>query len=88
MAAANQFLVIAITDRNIVLITARSFTSHPTKIFARLPLQTRLGPVNHRADWSHINCQAAFAMDIKTWVPLKAYGLVDAHDKSLSPGIT
>jgi hypothetical protein len=78
----SQWLLIAFTDRNIVIVTCWPLTVRPRSFFARLPLRTRLGPVEHRDAWSVINLKEAFG-DVDTWVPRRFYPYIDAHDKAL-----
>jgi hypothetical protein len=56
-------LVVAVTDRSIVLVRTSQFAEHPREVIARLPRQTRLGPFEGRG-WITVNGMRMWVRDV------------------------
>lgn len=56
-------VIVAVTDRAIVLVRASQFAEHPREVMARLPRQTQLGPFEGRG-WITLNGMHMWVRDV------------------------
>ena len=77
---AGDYYIFAVTDRAILVMKAGKFVpSKPKSLEARLPRQTRLGPVS--GVWGQTN-----ALGKRVWVNKRFHKDVDAADAELTHG--
>jgi hypothetical protein len=64
-------VIVAVTDRAIVLVRASQFAEHPREVIARLPRQTQLGPFEGRG-WITLNGMHMWVRDVSDLLEVQA----------------
>jgi hypothetical protein len=72
-------VIVAVTDRAIVLVRASQFAERPRQVIARLPRQTQIGPFEGRG-WITLNGVRMWVRDVPDLLDVQAADQAMGYD--------